>query len=56
MDGALKWFNRTETGPVPESSADEQIKLAVKRDPDLWVVEVETRDGINPFEGDTVQM
>lgn len=56
MDGALKWFDRTETGPVAEASADQQIKSAVKRDPDLWVVEIETRDGLNPFEGEIIQM
>jgi len=51
MDGELKWFDTSQGTQMPERDADEQIKIAIERDPDVWVIEVETRDGENPFDG-----
>ena len=31
--------------------ADEFIQKSIERDPDLWVVEIETRDGTIPVDG-----
>jgi hypothetical protein len=36
---------------VPETDADDYITRQTARDPDLWVVEVETRAGEHGFEG-----
>jgi hypothetical protein len=51
LDGVLGWMTLMKGQIVPESEADDFIRRAVSRDPDLWVVEVEKRDFENPFEG-----
>ena len=51
LDGILGWLAVFKDGLVPEAEADAYIARAVARDPDLWVVEVEHRDGLHPFEG-----
>ena len=51
LDGNLGWLAAFEGRLVPETEADTYIARAVSRDPDLWVVEVEDREGRHPFEG-----
>ena len=51
LDGNLGWLAAFEGAPVPEAEADDYIARAVARDPDLWVVEIESRDGWHPFDG-----
>ena len=51
LDGKLGWLAAFEGQLVPEAEADAYIARAVSRDPDLWVVEVEDREGRHPFEG-----
>jgi hypothetical protein len=51
LDGQLGWFAAFENRLVPEPEADAYIARAVKRDPDLWVVEIEDRAGRHFFEG-----
>ncbi len=48
--GQLGWMSALGEAPATEAEADAYIERAVKRDPDLWVVEVESRDGKHPFE------
>lgn len=51
MDGKTGWMRIFDDGLVDEKKADEYIQRSRKRDPDLWVIEVEDSDGNNPFEG-----
>ena len=51
IDGAIAWMPALGGELVAEADADAYIERAVKRDPDVWVVEIETRDGTHPFEG-----
>ena len=51
LDGVQSWMPALEGRLAPEPEADAYIARQTARDPDLWVVEVETRDGEHGFEG-----
>jgi len=51
LDGRLGWLPALDGQLSTEQDADAYIARAVERDPDLWVVEIEDRDGRHPFEG-----
>jgi hypothetical protein len=51
LDGQLGWLPALAGQLVAEADADSYIARAVTRDPDLWVVEIEDRQGRHPFEG-----
>ena len=51
VEGRLGWLPAFDGAAVAEAEADAYVARAIKRDPDLWVVEIEDREGRNPFEG-----
>lgn len=50
-NGKLAWMSALGAEPRPEAEVEAYIAKAVSRDPDLWVIEVEHREGRHPFEG-----
>lgn len=50
-DGALAWFRGTGPSAVDEATADTYLERSRSRDPDIWIIEIEDRTGILPFDG-----
>jgi hypothetical protein len=54
IDGNVAWLGVQQGALMTEADAATYIERQVKRDPDLWVVEIEDKQGRNPFEGKIV--
>lgn len=44
-DGELMWLRGTGPEPVPDETAEAYLERQCKFDPDLWIVEIEDREG-----------
>jgi hypothetical protein len=53
-DGALAWMRATGTAPVDQAAADANVARQVRFDPDIWVLEFDSRDMSPPFEAKLV--
>ncbi|HPD83204.1 MAG: DUF1491 family protein [Alphaproteobacteria bacterium] len=49
LDGVLGWINVFSEEMITEQKADEYISRSVARDPDLYVLELESSNLQNPF-------
>jgi hypothetical protein len=54
MDGRVAWLAAQQGALLTEQDAAAYIERQIKRDPDLWVIEVEDKQARNPFEGKIV--
>jgi len=50
-EGEMAWLQVQGGALLSETEADAYIERQVQRDPDLWVLEIEDRNGHNPFPG-----
>jgi hypothetical protein len=51
LEGNIAWLAALDGSLVPEAEANAYIERQVTRDTDLWVVEVEDREGRCLFDG-----
>ena len=54
LDGDLGWLPPLGPDPLPDDKVDAYVERTLTRDPDVWIVEVETKEGDNPFGGKTI--
>jgi GMP synthase (glutamine-hydrolysing) len=50
MDGRPAWLQATGADPVDETKADAYLARQIDRDWDLWIIEIEDRQGRLPFD------
>ena len=55
LDGNLSWYCSHKENFIQEPDADSLIKKSISRDPDLWVIEIDTKDGSVPIENINLQ-
>jgi hypothetical protein len=53
-DGKLVWMRATGPAPVAEADADSYIVRQRRRDPDIWVVEIEGGSAASVIDGPIV--
>lgn len=50
-DGEPAWMRATGAAAVDQQAADAYVARQIRFDPDLWVLEFESPDGLPPFDG-----
>ncbi len=50
FDGGTEWRRSTGEDWISEEEAEKRLISEIRIDPDLWIVEVESPEGRNPFE------
>jgi hypothetical protein len=55
IDGKRSWFRGTGPEWVEETVADDYVRRHRRRDPDLWVIEIEDRAGRLPFDAPVIE-
>lgn len=51
IEGELGWMHALGEENPEELAIDTYISRAISRDPDIWVIEIESRALANPFDG-----
>ncbi|HLS68460.1 MAG TPA: DUF1491 family protein [Kiloniellales bacterium] len=49
LDGHLGWMAVPRDEALPDADIEAYLERALRRDPDLWLVEIEDSCGRNPF-------
>jgi hypothetical protein len=50
-DGAIAWLESLGGRPASDGEVEAYVERAVRRDPDLWIIEVEDRRGLWQLDG-----
>jgi hypothetical protein len=50
LDGNLVWMDSFDGKPADKVKGDDYIQRARNRDPDVWIIEIEDKNGKNLFE------
>lgn len=50
LEGKLTWFPVQDGAALTGTEATAYAERAMSRDPDLWVIEIENREGWHPFD------
>ena len=53
IDGNLTWMDILKDKISPEQDIDKYIERMKNIDPDIWIIEVENKSGLNPFDEKT---
>jgi hypothetical protein len=52
IEGVLNWYEVFDGEIEPEAKADQYLRKEIEMDPDLWGIEFELSEFLNPFDAD----